>query len=410
MDEAAGREKSMLGAYGSWAARELGEGPGRLSLRSAGRRDVDGWRRAARERVAELLAEPAAVAADVRVQARARRDGLDIELLSWQLPWGPRTEACLLRPAGPVGRLPGVLALHDHGGFKYLGWRKIVRTQLSRLHPMVERHQEACYGGVGWPDELARRGYAVLCHDGFAFGSRRIRASDLPDLVVGRLMQPPEEAHELEPGDTGEAGWGQRCDVPPEEPSDRIQRYNAFAAQHESIVAKSLFSAGLTWPGVTLAEDRAALAYFASRADVDPGRLACCGLSGGGLRTCFLAGTDDRVRAAVTVGFLTTWRDFLLDRSHTHTWMIYVPGLPRDLDFPEILGLRAPLASLALATTDDPLFTRSETERAGRMLAEVYRKVGAPGAFRLSWHPGPHQFDRAMQAEAFDWIGTRLGA
>lgn len=401
--------KSMLGAYGAWAAGALGDGPGRLSLRRPGVRDLERWRRAARERVGQLVAEPAGEAADVRTEARSTVDGLDVELLSWQLPWGPRTEACLLRPAGATARLPGVLALHDHGGFKYLGWRKIVRTQLSALHPLVERHQRLSYGGVGWPDELARRGFAVLCHDVFAFGSRRIRATDLPDLVVGRLIQAPSATRELEAGETGEEGAGEACEVPPGEPSDRIARYHGFAAQHESIVAKSLFSAGLTWPGVVLAEDRAALSYLVRRPDVDPSRIACCGLSGGGLRTVFLAGMDDRVRAAVTVGFLTTWRDFLLATSHTHTWMIYVPGLPRDLDFPEILGLRAPLPALALATTEDPLFTRSETERAGRMLEEVYRKAGAVDAFRLSWHPGPHLFDRPMQAEAFDWIASRLG-
>ena len=401
--------KTMLGAYGAWAARELGERPGRLSLRADVYRDMAAWRRAARGRVSQLLAEPPAEAADARVDTRATVNGLDVEVLSWQLPWGPRTSACLLKPAGPAGRLPGMLALHDHGGFKYLGWRKIVRSQLSPLHPLVERHQQAYYGGVGWPDELARRGYAVLCHDVFAFGSRRIRATDLPDLVVGRLMQRPAEVRELEPGEPGSIGAGEACEVPPGEPSARIERYHAFAAQHESIVAKSLFCAGLTWPGVVLAEDRAALSYLAARPDVDPGRLACCGLSGGGLRSVYLAGMDDRVRAAVTVGFLTTWRDFLLATSHTHTWMIYLPGLARELDFPEILGLRAPLASLALATTEDPLFTRSEAERAGRMLAEVYRRAGAADAFRLSWHPGPHQFDRAMQTEAFDWIGGRLG-
>jgi dienelactone hydrolase len=407
MDDAAVR-KGMLGAYSAWAARQLGDGPGSLSLRSRDHHDVDAWRRIARERVGQLLAEPAGAAADVQIETRATVDGLDIEVLSWQLAWGPRTSACLLKPAGATGKLPGVLALHDHGGFKYLGWRKIVRSQLSPLHPMVERHQQIYYGGVGWPDELARRGYAVLCHDVFTFGSRRIRATELPDLVVERLMKAPGQSRELAPGDAGTAGGGADCEVPPGEPSDRIERYHGFAAQHESIVAKSLFSAGLTWPGMTLAEDRAALSYLASRPDVDPGRLACCGLSGGGLRTCFLAGMDDRVRVAVTVGFLTTWRDFLLDKSHTHTWMIYLPGLARDLDFPEILGLRAPLPSLALATVDDPLFTRAETERAGRILAEVYRKAGAADAFRLSWHPGPHQFNRAMQAEAFDWIGNRL--
>ena len=386
---------SMLGAYGDWAVAQLGDGPGRLSLRARGRRDLGAWRAGARERVRGLLAEPAAAVRDVRVDRRSTVDGLDVELLSWQLPWGPRTEACLLKPSGATGRLPGVLALHDHGGFKYLGWRKIVRSQLAPLHPLVERHQDLYYGGVGWPDEIARRGYAVLCHDVFTFGSRRIRATDLPDLVVERMMSGPGAVREPAPGDRAGDGVGASWDVPPDDPSDRIERYHAFAAQHESIVAKSLFSAGLTWPGVVLAEDRAALAYLAARADVDAGRLACCGLSGGGLRSCFLAGMDDRVRAAVTVGFLTTWRDFTLDTSHIHTWMIYVPGLPRELDFPEILGLRAPLPSLALATTEDPLFTRSETERSGAMLAEVYRAAGAADAFRLSWHPGPHQFGRA---------------
>jgi hypothetical protein len=35
---------------------------------------------------------------------------------------------------------------------------------------------------------------------------------------------------------------------------DEIERYNHFAAGHEHIVAKSLFSAGMTWPGVSESE------------------------------------------------------------------------------------------------------------------------------------------------------------
>jgi dienelactone hydrolase len=170
------------------------------------------------------------------------------------------------------------------------------------------------------------------------------------------------------------------------------------------VVAKSLFSAGLTWPGVFVAEDRAALDYLASRPEVDAGRLGCGGLSGGGMRTAFLAGLDDRIRCAVCAGFMTTWRDFMLNTSYTHTWMVYVPGLPGLLDFPEVLGLRAPLATLVLATTRDPLYTLAETERAGRILEEVYRKAGAPERFRISLYPGPHKFDLPMQAEAFPWL------
>jgi hypothetical protein len=101
---------------------------------------------------------------------------------------------------------------------------------------------------------------------------------------------------------------------------------------------------------------------------------------------------------------MTTWSDFCRNVSYTHTWMVYAPGLPGLLDFPEILGLRAPLPALVLATTEDPLFTRSETERAGRILAEVYAKAGAPDAFQISFSMGPHKFDLPMQEHAFAWM------
>jgi hypothetical protein len=58
------------------------------------------------------------------------------------------------------------------------------------------------------------------------------------------------------------------------------------------------------------------------------------------MRTVFLGGLDDRIRCAIAVGFMTTWRDFLLDKCFTHTWITYVLLLPKDLDFPEILSLR----------------------------------------------------------------------
>jgi hypothetical protein len=122
------------------------------------------------------------------------------------------------------------------------------------------------------------------------------------------------------------------------------------------------------------------------------------------MRTAFLAGTDDRIRCAFTAGFMTTWSDFCRNVSYTHTWMVYAPGLPGLLDFPEILGLRAPLPSLVIATTEDPLFTLSETERAGRILAEVYAKAGAADAFQISIFPGPHTFDLAMQEKTFAWM------
>ncbi len=399
---------NMLGAYGEWAAGLIADEPAPLSFRNPRWKNVDEWRKAARARLMELLHLPPRVRAeDVQVLRRVTQGDLEIEELSWQLPYGPRTRAYLIKPKNAKGRLPGFLALHDHGGNKYFGKRKIARTD-APLHPLIQAHQKEYYGDVGWANEIARRGFVVLVHDLFAFESRRILASDLPAHVVERAMSPPESVRELTPRDILETEPITSLDVPASEPAELINRYNAFAAQHESIVARSLFCAGLTWPGVTVAEDLAALDYLASRSDVDPGRIGCGGLSGGGLRTVLLAGLDDRIRAAVCAGFMTTWRDFLSWTSYTHTWMIYVPGLPPLMDFPEILGLRAPLASLVLATEEDPLFTPGETRRAMRILEETYRKAGAAGQLEVAIHAGPHKFDLPMQAKAFAWVERHI--
>jgi dienelactone hydrolase len=377
--------ENMLGAYGRWAANLVSQRkPAALSFRSGRWPDLEAWRKEALARVRECIAQPKTGGAPkAKLERTVKHDGLVIEELSWQLPYGPRTEALFLRPARARGRLPGVLGLHDHGGNKFFGKDKITCTG-PVIHPLMAEHQQVCYGGVAWANELAKRGYAVLVHDGFLFGSRRVRAADVPRSLKGDLRDP-----------TADDPQG-------------IQAYNRFAGEHEHIVAKSLFSAGTTWPGVFLSEDQRALDYLASRPEVDPDRLGCCGLSGGGLRTVFLGGLDHRIRAAVCVGFMSTWRDFLRHKCWTHTWMTYVPLLPRSLDFPEILGLRVPLPTLVLNDREDSLYTLPEMERADAILGEVFARAGAPERYRASFYPGPHKFDRPMQAEAFTWFDRWL--
>lgn len=90
--------------------------------------------------------------------------------------------------------------------------------------------------------------------------------------------------------------------------------------------------------------------------------------------------------------------------------MIYIPHLPRELDYPEILGLRAPRPALVLNDIDDELFTLPEMQRADAMLNAIYEGTGGSDRYRCSYYPGPHKFDQAMQAEAFDWFDRWLGA
>jgi dienelactone hydrolase len=407
---------SLIGSYGPWADA-LSTQPGSLSFGAGRRGNAESWRTEARARLLDLLGplpasggepDPGRVAVPaVRIRRSYRFEDLEVQELSWQLPYGPETQSVLLKPSVAKGPLPGVLGLHDHASVKYFGKRKIIRTS-PQLHPLLREHQGRYYGERAWANELARRGYAVLVHDVIPFGSRRVAAEDLPGYVVRRLVSAPDQREELTPeavaDETPELGW----DVSEGEPAAGVQRYNLFAAGHEEVLARSLFAAGTSLPACFVGEDLAALEVLAGRPEVDPERLGCCGLSGGGLRTVFLAGLDDRVACAVCVGFMSTWRDFVLHKSFTHTWMLYVPQLARYLEFPEVLALRVPRPTLVLATDRDPLFTLAEMKRAGEILAGVYAGAHAPERCSVSVYPGPHCFSRDMQDEAFDWLDRWL--
>jgi dienelactone hydrolase len=378
--------KSVIGQYGQWAQSLQGNKLPSLSFRNNNWQDLEQWKKAARQRVIERLGIPDIPGIPkVTVKSQHTFDGLHIEELTWQLPYGNPTEAILLKPQNAKGQLPAVLAFHDHGGNKYFGSRKITKTS-DKQHPLMKEHQSHYYSDLAWANEIAKRGYVVLVPDAFAFASRRVMLDDLPDKMRNG-----------------------NSDSDPENPVN-IQKYNDWAAEHEHVLAKSLFCAGTTWPAVFFAEDQKALDILCARADVDPKRVGCGGLSGGGLRTVFMAGLDPRIRCAVDVGFTTTWKDFMLNKSFTHTWMTYVPLLPRELDFPEILGLRTPLPTLVLNDTDDQLYTLPEMQAAENILSEIYKKAGAPANFKCSYYPGLHKFDAKMQAEAFDWFDRWLKA
>lgn len=375
---------SIIGSIGDWAVKQNQSVLPSLSFRRKEFANLEKWKKAAKTRVTERMAIPdLGELPKVTVRKKYEFDGLHIEELSWQLPYGRPTEAILLKPASAKKPLPGILAFHDHGGKKYFGTRKITKTNENQ-HPLIREHQQEYYSGRAWANEIAKRGYVVLVSDAFPFASRRVMLQDVPEnLRDGLNDENPED-------------------------SKNIEAYNRWSANHEDVMAKSLFCAGTTWPGVFFAEDRKALDVLCAREDVDATRIGCGGLSGGGMRTVFLGGLDERIKCAVCVGLMSTWKDFLLHKSYTHTWMTFVPLLPNELDFPEIFALRAPMPTMVLNDIEDGLFTLSEMKAADKILAEVFEKADAPERYKCSFYPGIHKFDSEMQTEAFSWFDKWL--
>ena len=322
---------------------------------------------------------------DVRVERRWLDGDLLGEELSWSVGFGPRTHAYLLRPAKATGPLPGLVALHDHSDYKYYGKEKIADGPDGEVSG-VSGLRAVEYGGRSFVAALARRGYVVLVHDGFLWGSRRFPL----ETMVAAVGEPPVQASPF-------------ADVPPE-----IVRYNTVAAVHEHRVAKYCNVLGTSLAGVVAFEDRIATNVLRSRSEVRADRVGCIGLSGGGNRAALLTATHEGIAATVIVGLMTSYEG-LLDHNLSHTWMLFPFGWSRYGDWPDIAACRAPQPLLVQYDLDDTLFTEAGMRAADVRLCGHYAGVGHPERYCGQFYPGPHQFSLAMQDAAFSWLERYLG-
>ena len=318
---------------------------------------------------------------EVKVERRWEKDGVEGEELSWSVGYGPRTYAWLLRPAGVTGTLPGVLALHDHGGFKFYGKEKIADGPDDT--PEVIAAFRNGYGNRAFANELARRGCAVLVPDVFLWGSRKFAMQTIPAQkrdMVRQLLR--------------------------DEPHDTVEEYNRATGLHEEVVEKYCHVLGTCLAAVVSYEDRVAANYLASRTDV--GQLGCVGLSGGGARSALLQATCAHIKAAVIVGMMSTYKGLLDHNIVTHTWMFFPAGWARFGDYPDLAACRAPSPLLVQFDEDDPLFTLEGMKAADERLRRLYASTGHAENYCGQFYPGPHKFDVPMQDAAFDWLLNKL--
>jgi len=344
--------------------------------------------KATRQRLRDVLGFTGGpeTASDVRVEAEWERDGVSGRELTWSVGYGPRTRAVLLRPSGTTAALPGVLALHDHSGFKYLGLEKV--ADLPGAPEYLRGHREHYYGGRPYANDLARQGFAVLVHDTFGWGSRRFPLDTMPAPIRRHA-----EVSAL---------WD--ADGLPAE----VAGYNAAAAAHELMIEKYCALLGTTFAGVVSYEDRVAANYLRSRDDVLPARIGCVGLSGGGNRAALLLATSDVVSAAVIVALMSSYEGLLDHNVATHTWMLFPHGWARHGDWPDIAASRAPLPLLVQYARGDELFTPEGMAAGDERIHAHYATAGDPAAYTAQWYDGPHRFDTAMQAAVFTWLRDHL--
>jgi dienelactone hydrolase len=334
---------------------------------------------------------------EVRRERRWVAGDLVGEELSWEVGFGPRARGWLLRPRDADGPLPGVLALHCHGGKKYWGKEKLADDDRAPA-PEVRAVRDALYGGAAVANRLARRGFAVLCHDVLMWGSRRFPLTTMPARITATTDATTAGAAPDGAGASEAAGAEM----------SEAARYDLAAGLHEHTVAKYCNLLGTSLAGLVVREDLIAVRLLAALPEVDAGRLGCFGLSGGGLRAGLLGALDERVGATVVTAMMSTFPAMLDAHVDPHTWLLWPPDVGTVADWPDLVACRAPAPLLVQYDADDRLFPPAGMRAAHRRLADRYARAGQPGAYRGSFHPGGHKFDLPMQQEAFDWLAAVL--
>jgi dienelactone hydrolase len=340
-------------------------------------RNLSRWKSLVRPKVFQnLFYSPEAVPFEPQVIRRTERPDYIEEYLTFRTSALTRVPAYLLVPRKAKVPAPGIVVLHSHDGIYLWGKEKVVAT--DNEHPWLANFKQQRYGGKSIAGELAQRGYVTIAIDMPYWGERRMLLEDDPASYRDR---------------------------PASMSSEEIAAFNRRASQNEQLFARSLFTAGVSWPGLMLWDDIRTLDYLASRPEVDAKRLGCAGLSVGGYRSFMLAALDERIRGAVDVGWMTSFGSQI--RRHVINSMglsFMIPGLYRYFDLPDLAALIAPRAVMVINGSQDRLFPIEGVKAAFSKIEKCYNKAGAPDRQKCLLFDAPHEFNLEMQKDAWEWL------
>jgi dienelactone hydrolase len=368
---------SHIGSLYPFVAKQAERSPLELSYLRPEFKDLGPWQSQARAKVLDhLFYRPAPARPEPQVLRRTDRGDYVEEYLTFQTTPDLRVPAYVLIPKKARLPAPGIVVLHCHGGVYLWGKEKVVEE--TREHPWLTRFKEQLYGGRSIAPELARRGYVTITIDMFYWGERRMILDVDPSSYRERPLDMKEE---------------------------EIRAFNQRSSQGESLVARSLFAAGITWPGIVLWDDLRTVDYLASRPEVDARRLGCVGLSVGGYRSFMLAALEPRIKSAVAVGWMTSLGSQIREHVINSIGLTFhVVGLYRYLDLPDLAAAIAPRALMVINGSKDRLFNLDGVRAAFDKIARCYAKAGAADRQSCRLYDAPHEFNPEMQSEAWEWL------
>jgi dienelactone hydrolase len=317
-----------------------------LSFRATSKHEWEVWKTRLRKELVTLLGgfPEERIPLDVEVVERKSFPGYTREKVIYQSAPEVSVPAYVLIPDGLSGPTPAVVALHGHGYGK---------------NDIVGIWEDGEDRGI--PDgyhkdfavELVKRGFITVAPEQACFGERR----------------QPEDLH---------------------------------SAPGRSSCARVAFYAmmlGKTALGIRVWDVMRTVDYLQTRPEVDPNRIGCMGISGGGMSTLFSSALEERIGAVVVSGYLNTFRDSIMAMDHCSC--NYVPGLLKYAEMYDIAALIAPRPLLAESGTKDTIFPIEATKFSLRQVQRAYDLLGVPERLDADIFEGRHQISGA---KAYDWL------
>jgi dienelactone hydrolase len=208
----------------------------------------------------------------------------------------------LIPEDGADGSRPCIVAPHGHDGagkYEVAG-----RKDLPEVDEVIRR-TKADYGV-----QLVKAGFVVFCPDARGSGERR--------------------------------EWMNQGDEPEKLFSSSCTNLNNAA-----------ISLGRTLLGMWIWDLLRLVDFIAASERFNSVKIGCCGFSGGGLQSVWLAALDERIDAAVVSGYFHGYRDTLLQNNLCGC--NFVPSLWETVDMGDLGALIAPKPLLIESGSDDPL-------------------------------------------------------